>query len=59
MFADPLVERLRLPPSPGENLEAGRYAGVPLLQLSGMSCEPRQAAEKGVAPFPHMLRWVR
>ncbi len=42
-----------------ENFEAGRYVGVPLLQLYGMSCEPRQAAEKSVAPFPHMLRWVR
>ena len=42
-----------------ENFEAGRYFGVPLLHAYGMSCEPRQAAEKGVAPFPHMLRWVR
>jgi hypothetical protein len=42
-----------------ENFEAGRYFGVPLLQFYAMSYEPRQAAEKGVAPFPHMLRWVR
>jgi hypothetical protein len=42
-----------------ENFEAGRYFGVPLLQLYAMSYEPRRAAEKGVAPFPHMLRWVR
>jgi hypothetical protein len=42
-----------------ENFTAGRYFGVPLLQLYGMSCEPRQAAEKGVAPYPHMLRWLR
>ena len=42
-----------------ENFEAGRYVGVPLLQLYTMSCEPRQAVKKGVAPFPHMLRWVR
>jgi hypothetical protein len=42
-----------------ENFEAGRYFGVPLLQLYAMSYEPRQAAEKDVAPFPHMLRWMR
>lgn len=42
-----------------ENFDAGRYVGVPLLQFYAMSYEPRQAARKGVAPFPHMLRWVR
>jgi len=42
-----------------ENFEAGLYFGVPLLQFYAMSYEPRRAAEKGVAPFPHMLRWVR
>jgi len=42
-----------------ENFGAGLYFGVPLLQLYAMSYEPRRAAEKGVPPFPHMLRWVR
>ena len=42
-----------------ENFNAGRYFGVPLLQLYGMSFEPRRAAEKGVPPYPHMLRWLR
>ncbi len=42
-----------------ENFSAGRYFGVPLLQLYGMSCEPPRAVEKGVAPFPSMLRWLR
>jgi hypothetical protein len=42
-----------------KNFSAGRYFGVPLLQLYAMSCEPRFAAEKGVAPFPSMLRWLR
>jgi len=41
------------------NFEAGFYFGVSLLQFYAMSCEPRHAAKKGVAPFPHMLRWVR
>jgi len=42
-----------------ENFNAGRYFGVPLLQLYGMSCEPRNAAAIGVEPYPHMLRWLR
>ena len=42
-----------------ENFAEGRYIGVPLLQRYGMSVEPRPAAERGVEPFPHMLRWVR
>ncbi len=42
-----------------EAFESGAYFGVPLLQFYAMSYEPRRAAEKGVAPFPHMLRWVR
>jgi hypothetical protein len=42
-----------------ENFAEGRYIGVPLLQRFGMAVEPRLAAEKGVEPFPHMLKWVR
>jgi hypothetical protein len=42
-----------------ENFTAGHYFGVPLLQLYGMSCEPKQAAERGVAAYPNMLRWLR
>jgi hypothetical protein len=42
-----------------ENFNTGRYFGVPLLQTYGMSCERRLAAEKGVPPYPHMLRWLR
>jgi hypothetical protein len=42
-----------------ENFEAGCYFGVPLMQLYGMSCEKRLAAERGVPPYPHMLRWLR
>ncbi|MBV9958362.1 MAG: hypothetical protein JO360_08075 [Acidobacteria bacterium] len=42
-----------------ENFVEGRYLGVPLLQRYGMAVEPRLAAERGVQPFPHMLRWVR
>lgn len=42
-----------------ENFAEGRYLGVPLLQRYGMAIEERFAAERGLKPFPHMLRWVR
>jgi len=42
-----------------ENFTAGRYFGVPLLQLYGMALEPKRAATIGVEPYPHMLRWLR
>ena len=42
-----------------ENFTSGCYIGVPLLQCWGMTVEPRHAAARGVAPYPHMLRWVR
>jgi hypothetical protein len=42
-----------------ENFAAGRTYGQPLLQYYGMTFEPRQAAENGVAPFLCMVRWLR
>ncbi|MEK6372109.1 MAG: hypothetical protein AABO58_05385 [Acidobacteriota bacterium] len=42
-----------------ENFAQGRYLGLPLLQLFGMTVEPRNAEARQVAPFPHMLRWLR
>ena len=42
-----------------ENFTSGRYIGVPLLQWWGMTLEPRMAEAQGVAPYPHMLRWLR
>jgi len=33
--------------------------GLPLLQWYGMTLDAKRAAERGVAPFPHMLRWMR
>ena len=42
-----------------DNFTAGRYIGLPLLQWFGMTVEPRLAAERGLQPFPQMLRWVR
>ena len=42
-----------------ENFAEGRYVGVPMLQRYGMAVEPRLAPERGVEPYPHMLRWIR
>jgi len=42
-----------------ENFAEGRYLGVPLLQRYGMAFEPRLAAERGLKPYPHMIRWLR
>jgi hypothetical protein len=33
--------------------------GLPMLQWYGMTLDTKQAAERGVSPFPHMLRWMR
>lgn len=42
-----------------ENFVAGRYIGVPMLQWVGMTVDERRAAELGVPPYPHMLKWLR
>ena len=42
-----------------ELFNTGGTFGQPLLQYYGMTFEPRLAAENGVPPFPHMLRWLR
>ena len=42
-----------------ENFTHGRYVGVPVLQWLGMTLERAQANQRGVAPYPHMLKWLR
>ena len=42
-----------------ENFTQGRYLAVPMLQWVGMALDAKRAAEIGVAPYPHMLRWLR
>jgi hypothetical protein len=37
----------------------GATPGVPLLQWYGMTLARKDAAARGVEPFPHMLRWLR
>jgi hypothetical protein len=38
---------------------AAASAGVPLLQWMGLTWDVKQAAARDVAPFPHMVRWLR
>lgn len=40
------------------NFEAGRYIGVPLLQWLGLTVDGGRAAELGIDPYPHMIRWL-
>jgi len=42
-----------------DNFTQGRTVGVPMLQWVGLTKEPRQAAELGIEPYPHMVRWLR
>src|SRR3569623_774740 len=42
-----------------EDFTSGHYFGEPLLHYFGMTVMPRHAAEQGVPPYPHMLRWLR
>ena len=41
-----------------ENFSQGRYVGVPMLQWLGMTFDEANAAQHGVAPFPHMINWL-
>ncbi len=41
------------------NFALGVYFGIEGLEAAGMAVGPRRAAELGVAPYPHMLRWLR
>jgi len=34
-------------------------AGVPLLQWMGLTLDPTRAAATSIAPYPHMIRWLR
>lgn len=42
-----------------DNFSQGRYVGVPLLQWMELTLDEKNAREQGVAPYPHMLRWLR
>jgi len=42
-----------------DNFSQGRYFGVPALQWAGMTFDEKNAAEKEVPAFPHMIKWMR
>jgi hypothetical protein len=42
-----------------DNFRQGRYVGGPLLQWMQMTLDEKNAREQGVAPYPHMLKWLR
>ncbi|HEV3201854.1 MAG TPA: hypothetical protein VGZ73_28345 [Bryobacteraceae bacterium] len=42
-----------------ENFAEGRWIGVPLLQLWGMTLDEKNARQSGAKPYPHMRRWLR
>lgn len=42
-----------------DNFRHGRYVGVPLLQWMDLTLDEKHARERGVPPYPHMLRWLR
>ncbi len=42
-----------------ENFSEGRYFGVPMLEWAGMTFDTKNAKEKGLAPFPNMIKWIR
>lgn len=39
--------------------QLGVYPGAHGLALAGMTCIGEQARQAGVAPYPHMTRWLR
>jgi hypothetical protein len=41
-----------------ENFSQGYYFGVPVLQWLGMTWDEAQAVAQGVAPYPHMIKWL-
>ncbi len=41
------------------NFSSGCHIGVPMLAYYGLTAEPHRAAERGMAPYPAMARWLR
>jgi hypothetical protein len=42
-----------------DNYRSGGTMGVPILAMYGMTAEPHRAAERGIAAYPVMQRWLR
>jgi hypothetical protein len=41
-----------------ENFTNGRYIGVPMLQWIGLTADERSAKQRGIRPYPEMIKWV-
>lgn len=41
------------------NFEVGAYIGLSRLQDAGLTVVGPKAAELGLQPFPHMIKWLR
>jgi hypothetical protein len=42
-----------------ENFEQGRFLAVPMLQWLGMAYDSTRAPEHQVAPYRHLVQWLR
>ena len=41
-----------------ENFTNGRYIGVPMLQWIGLTADEKKAKERGIKPYPEMIKWM-
>jgi len=42
-----------------DNFASKQYFGLPMLQWIGLCYDEKNAAEKGVEPYPAMIKWLR
>ena len=42
-----------------DNFRDKRYFGLPMLQWIGLTADEKNAVNLKVAPYPHMLKWLR
>ncbi len=42
-----------------DNFNNKQYFGVPMLQWIGLTADEKNAAAKGIAPYPAMIKWLR
>lgn len=42
-----------------DTYSAGTFIALPMLQWVGMTADPARAEALGIAPYPHMRRWLR
>lgn len=42
-----------------DNFNNKNYFGLPMLQWIGLTADEKNAAEKNIEPYPHMIRWLR